>query len=308
MSDSIPTRYQLRVKQRRRVVQYAEGHSLRAASRHFGLARRTVRVWFRRWKAGGDLGLVPLYRQRRKRRVSDAIVELARVARIEYRWGASRTQMWLERVHKLRVNTKTIHRVFREIGVPLLTKTPKRKPRQLKLFEKDAPGDSIQVDVKVIKLKREKVFQYTALDDCTRYRVLRLYRRLNHHSSLHFLGELRRTLPFAVKKLQCDNGSEFPLAFKLAVEAAGIRHRYIKPRRPQQNGKVERSHRIDDEEFWSRHDFDAQDDAEGPLAAWEQCYNYDRFSLALHGRTPAEKLQAVLASLVVTTPIQENVQ
>jgi transposase len=221
MSDSIPTRYQLRVKQRRRVVQYAEAHGLRGASRHFGLARRTVRVWFRRWKAGGDRGLVPLYRQRRKRRVSDAIVELARVARLEHRWGASRTQVWLERVHKLRVNTKTIHRVFREIGVPLLTKTPKRKPRQLKLFEKDAPGDSIQVDVKVIKLKREKVFQYTALDDCTRYRVLRLYRRLNQYSSLHFLGELQRMLPFAVQKLQCDNGSEFPLAFKQARGRSG---------------------------------------------------------------------------------------
>lgn len=70
------------------------------------------------------------------------------------------------------------------------------------LFEKDAPGDSIQVDVKVIKLKREKVFQYTALDDCTRFRILRLYPRWNQHSSLHFLGELRRALPFAIKKLQ----------------------------------------------------------------------------------------------------------
>ena len=196
--------------------------------------------------------------------------------------------------------------------MPVLTKTRPRKSRQLKLFEKDAPGDSIQVDVKVIKLKREKVFQYTALDDCTRFRVLRLYRRLNQHSSLHFLGELRRTLPFAIKKLQCDNGSEFPLAFKLAVEEAGIRHRYIKPRRPQQNGKVERSHRIDGEEFWSRHDFEAQADAEGALAAWEQRYNHDRFSLALQGRTPAEKLYALLASPAVTqaitTQIAENVQ
>jgi transposase InsO family protein len=216
--------------------------------------------------------------------------------------------VWLLRVHKLRANQKTIQRVFRDIGVPVLTKTRQRKPRQLKLFEKDAPGDSIQVDVKVIKLKREKVFQYTALDDCTRFRVLRLYPRLNQHSSLHFLGEVRRTLPFAIKKLQCDNGSEFPLAFKLAVEAAGIRHRYIKPRRPQQNGKVERSHRIDDEEFWSRHDFEVQAQAEGPLADWEQRYNHDRFSLALHGRTPVEKLQAVLASGVVTTHIQENAQ
>ena len=91
---------------------------------------------------------------------------------------------------------------------------------RLKIFEKEAPGDSIQVDVKVIKLKREKVFQYTALDDCTRYHVLRLYKRLNQHSSLQFLTELRRALPFPMKKLQCDNGSEFPLAFKLAVEAA----------------------------------------------------------------------------------------
>lgn len=98
-----------------------------------------------------------------------------------------------------------------------------------------------------------------------------------------------------MKKLQCDNGSEFPLALKLAVEAAGVKHRYIKPRRPQQNGKVERSHRIDDEEFWSRHDFDACDDAEGPLASWERSYNHDRFSVALGGRTPVEKLEAMLA-------------
>ena len=308
MSDSIPVRYQLRVKQCRRVVQYAETHGLRAASRHFGLARRTVRAWFRRWKTGGALGLVPHYPARRKRRLPDATFELIRVARVEHRWGATRAQVWLDRVHKLRVNTRTIQRVFREIGIPLLTKTRARRLRQLKLFEKDAPGDSIQVDVRVVKLKREKVFQYTAIDDCTRFRVLRLYPRLNQHSSLHFLAELRRTLPFAIKKLQCDNGTEFPLAFKLAVEAAGIRHRYIKPRRPQQNGKVERSHRIDAEEFWDLHDFEAQSDAEGPLAAWERRYNHDRFSLALQGRTPVEKLQRLLASPPVTTHPSEVAQ
>jgi transposase len=62
MNDRIPPRDQLRVKQRRRVVQYAEGHRQRAGSRHFGLARRTVRAWFRRWKSSGEVGLVPRYR------------------------------------------------------------------------------------------------------------------------------------------------------------------------------------------------------------------------------------------------------
>ena len=294
MTDSIASRYQLRVKQRRRVVEFADDHGFRAAARHFGLARRTVRTWCRRWKADGDEGLVPRYPTRRRRRVSDGIVELARVARTEYRWGATRTRIWLERVHKIRVNAKTIQRVFCDLGLPVLTKTPRRKPKQLMLFEKEAPGDSIQVDVKVVQVKREKIFQYTALDDCTRVRVLRLYPRQNQRSSLHFLDELRRALPFPIKKLQCDNGSECPLAFKLAVEAAGIKHRYIKPRRPQQNGKVERSHRIDAEEFWSRHDFETVAAAESSLATWERQYNHERFSMALHGRTPMEKLRDVL--------------
>jgi transposase InsO family protein len=78
-----------------------------------------------------------------------------------------------------------------------------------------------------------------------------------------------------------SNGREFPLAFALAVEAAGIRHRYIQPRRPQQNGKVERSHRIDHEEFWSRHAFSDFDTASTALRAWERTYNHERFSLAL---------------------------
>ncbi|HMF96789.1 MAG TPA: DDE-type integrase/transposase/recombinase [Vicinamibacterales bacterium] len=212
------------------------------------------------------------------------------MARVEHQWGAPRTRVWLQRVHKLQVNARTIQRVFRDIGVPILVKTPRRRPRQMKLFEKEHPGDSIQVDVKVVKLAKERVFQYTALDDSTGMRVLRLFPRQNHHASLEFLRELTDAFPFPIRKVQCDNGTEFPLAFQLAVEAAGMRHRYIKPRRPQQNGKVERSHRIDSEEFWGRHAFTDRVDAEPKLR--ERRYNHEPFSLALAGRTPAEKLAA----------------
>ena len=184
----------------------------------------------------------------------------------------------------------TIQRIFRDLGLPRLRRTPKRVPRQMKLFEKAAPGESVQVDVKFVKIAGRWAFQYTALDDCTRFRVLRLYRRLHQSSSLAFLAELCRAFPFRIRKLQCDNGHEFPFAFALAVQALGIRHRYIRPRRPQQNGKVERSHRIDQEEFWGRHRFADFDAAAVGLRAWEARYNHERFSLALQGRTPAEKL------------------
>jgi transposase InsO family protein len=237
--------------------------------------------------------LVPRYPTKRRRRLPSTTIELIRVARTEHHWGAARTRVWLERVHKLRVNARTIQRVFCDLGVPVLTKTPRRRARQMKLFEKEQPGDSVPVDVKIIKIAKEKVFQYTAIDDCTRMRVLRLYPRLNQHNSLAFLRECTSSFPFAIRKVQCDNGSEFPLAFRLAVEAAGMRHRYIKPRRPQQNGKVERSHRIDSEEFWDRRTFASREEAATALATWEHHYNYVRFSLALGGRTPAEKLEAI---------------
>jgi transposase InsO family protein len=134
--------------------------------------------------------------------------------------------------------------------VPHLVKTRRRRPKQRKLFEKEHPGDSVQVDVKVVAPGRSKWFQYTAIDDCTRVRVLRLYRRQNHRSSLACLHELTTAFPFQIRQIQVDNGTEFPLLFALTCQDLGVRVRYIRPRRPQQNGKVERSRRIDEEEFW----------------------------------------------------------
>jgi transposase InsO family protein len=103
-------------------------------------------------------------------------------------------------------------------------------------------------------------------------------------------------MPFAIRKIQTDHGTEFSFGFILAIERAGIRHRYIQPRRPEQNGKVERSHRIDAEEFWGRHSFQTFEAAEMALRQWERVYNELRFSMALNDQTPAEKLAAVLAA------------
>jgi transposase InsO family protein len=295
----IPTQYRLRVKQRLAVVEYVRQHGIKPASRPFGLARPTVREWWRNWQRAGVQGLVPQYPARRRRRISEDVVALITQARLEHECGASRTQIWPQRVHQVRVATETIQRVFRDIGVPHLGKTRRRRPKQLKLFEKEHPGDSVQVDVKVVARGRGKWVQYTAIDDCTRMRVLRLYRRQNHHSSLAFLRELTAAIRFQIRKIQIDNGTEFPLPFALSCQELGVRVRCIRPRRPEQNGKVERSHRIDEEEFWGRYagqDFDLASDA---LSAWEYRYNNERFSMALRGRIPMEKLATVLPSCVM---------
>src|SRR5262244_2230665 len=300
LSDvKVRLQYRWRVRQRLMVLHLARLQGPTAAGRRFGVSVRTIRRWRARWRLDALQGLVPRYPRRRGRRITPRVVELIGQARRELEYGAQRTQLWLRRVHDVRVAVGTIQRIFRDLGLPRLRRTRKRMPRQMKLFEKAEPGESVQIDVKFVKIAGRWAFQYTALDDCTRFRVLRLYRRLHQSSSLAFLAELCRAFPFRIRKLQCDNGHEFPFAFALAVQALGIRHRYIKPRRPQQNGKVERSHRIDQEEFWGRRRFDDFDAAALGLRAWERHYNHERFSLALQGRTPAEKLGALILAVAV---------
>ena len=88
MADRIAGRHKLRVKQRRRVVEYALEQGIKPSARHFGLARRTVRTWVRRWNAGGEAGLVPQYPATRKRRLPEITRELIRIARVDHRYGA----------------------------------------------------------------------------------------------------------------------------------------------------------------------------------------------------------------------------
>ena len=292
---SISKRYRWTVKSRLAVLEYVSVHGIKPAAARFGLDRKTIRQWRNRARESGPVGLVPRYPERRPRRIPADVVELIAHARRDLQYGACRTRIWLLRVHQVKVATKTITRICDDLGLPPVQRPKRRRAsRQLKLFEKATPGESVQVDVKVVKLGTTKAYQYTACDDCTRLRVLRLYRRQDTLTSIDFLNEIITAFPFAIRKLQTDNGSEFSFTFLLAVERRGIRHRYIKPRRPDQNGKVERSHRVDAEEFWGRHTFATFEAAAAALPGWEREYNEVRFSMALHGRTPAEKLAAVL--------------
>jgi transposase InsO family protein len=296
---SLDPRQRRRVEQRLAVLAYASTCSMNAAALYFGISYRTVRRWRYRYRHGGILELAPRYPTERRRRITPEVRALIHQARTEHQFGAARTKIWLQRVHGVHVGVSSVQLVFRQLGLRRFRRTPKRRPRQVRLFSKDTPGESVQVDVKFVTVAHQRCYQYTALDDCTRYRVLRLYRHLNLGNSVAFLRTVRDELPFPIRQMQSDHGTEFSLPFRLSVEECGIRHRYIRPRRPQQNGKVERSHRIDHEEFWSRHHFASFDEAERALNAWAHHYNTERFSLALRGQTPAE---VVAAKLPTTHP------
>ena len=104
----------------------------------------------------------------------------------------------------------------------------------------------------------------------------------------------RRRLPFRIHVIQTDNGAEFQSAFHWHLERLDIRHVYIRPRSRHLNGKVERSHGIDDQEFYQLLDQGGVTDDihlfNEKLREWEDYYNYHRSHGALDGQTPYERL------------------
>jgi transposase InsO family protein len=163
---------------------------------------------------------------------------------------------------------------------------------------REAPaGHRLQVDLKFIAPiggRRKKHYQFTAIDDCTRLRVLRIYDRLNQKIAIQFLDYVLDRLPFRVECIQTDNGSEFQAAFHWHLLDRGIQHVYIRPATPRLNGKVERSHRIDDEEFYRMLDGVVVDNTQlfnVKLQEWEHFYNFDRPHAGLGGQTPYERLR-----------------
>ena len=153
------------------------------------------------------------------------------------------------------------------------------------------PGQRVQIDVKFVPQacivgQQEPIqwFQYTFLDEYTRFRYLEAFQEHSTYSSTIFLRHVVQRFPYLIECVQTDNGSEFtsrllpkgckkPTMFELELARFGIRHKLIRPYTPRHNGKVERSHRKDNEEFYASHRFYSFDDFKAQLAVRERAYN-----------------------------------
>ena len=137
-----------------------------------------------------------------------------------------------------------------------LPRNAKKRTVQTQRHEKQIPGHHIQVDAKLLKFPKSngqtiRRFQYTAVDDATRIRALKIYARHTQKNAVDFIDYVIRKFPFRIHTVRTDNGHEFQSQFHWHLQDLGIRHFYIKPRTPRLNGKVERSHASDDKEFYS---------------------------------------------------------
>ena len=269
--------------------------------RYYGISRQAYYKWLWRYEEGG----LDALRDRSSRpHESPRTTQIEIVGKVvylrqTYHFGPHRIAMYLKRYHDITLSPSGIWRILKRLDMSRLPSSGRyrRQKERWKRYEKPEPGHRVQIDVKFIAPlpgSRRKFYQFTAIDDCTRLRVLRIYERLNQKTAIQFLDYVLEKLPFRVERIQTDNGAEFQSAFHYHVLDRGIGHVYIRPATPRLNGKVERSHRIDADEFYRMLDGVVLDDAgvfNERLREWEDFYNFHRPHGGLGGQTPYERLR-----------------
>ncbi len=316
MSKSTPTPpLDREAKRRLAVIRHVEEVSGNVAMscRYFGISRQAYYTWYRRYQAEGVEGL------RARVQGAEDLPERdpCRGSREDHLspakrpLGAEKVAMYLKRYHDVPISKSGVWRILNRLDMgrlPGLAALQEARPQMEAVREAAARpprpdrGEvhrTARLDAPGAPRRPQQSLQFTAIDDCTRLRVLRIYPTLDQAAAIQFLDYVIQRLPFQVEVLQTDNGAEFQSAFHWHVLDKGIAHTYIKPRTPRLNGKVERSHRIDAEEFYRLLDGVIIDDAEvfnDKLREWEDYYNYHRPHGGLGGQTPYERLKQKTAT------------
>jgi len=295
-------REELRVRFKLTILELANYIGVTKTCKELDVSRSIFYFWKQKYDKEGRSGL---YRKKpvafsHPRKTSSDVVEKILELRAEYQLGALRIVYYLDRYHGIKISESTVSRVLKSHGVGQLPKTAPRRALHTKRYAMKVPGHQVQIDVKFLRLtdnegKAVRRYQYTAIDDATRIRALQIFPKHNQDCAIKFMDYVIEMFPFRISMVRTDRGHEFQAQFHWHVEDQGIQHVYIKPRTPQLNGKVERSHRTDQIEFYQLLTYTDDVDLCAKLKAWEDFYNYDRPHISLDGKTPYEVMRSLLA-------------
>ena len=276
------------------VIKYSFKHGVTKAAIKFKMHRKTIYRWREKYD-GTAQSLKNKTRRPHSHPKQHTETEIKLIKNYKYKnKETGLVVLWikLRRAGYTRTIT-SLYRVMQRIGI--YNKAPsKKKEYEPKPYEEMRyPGERVQVDVKYVpaksltkEVKEEdgRYYQYTAIDEYTRKRVLWASKEQSTSASTEFIKVIMRKFPFKIECIQTDNGFEFTnrlnwqgtkkkTMFENKLEELGIRHKLIKPKTPRHNGKVERSHRKDQERFYYNKIFCSFEDFKNRLKYWEKEYN-----------------------------------
>nr|WP_240430530.1 DDE-type integrase/transposase/recombinase [Suicoccus acidiformans] len=194
----------------------------------------------------------------------------------------------------------------RQIRKMNLKPPSKKKKRRIKKKDKpnySYPGELVQIDVKYVPIhsigfasNHKRYYQITAIDAYSRTKVLDLMNENSTYTTSEFLIDLEKRMGFKIDKIQTDNGKEFTndsyetdkkSRLQRVLEFLGISYKTTAPYSPWQNGLVERSHREDEERFYSRRRFSSEEELRKALARYNTSYN-NTYRKVLNFKSPDE--------------------
>jgi len=280
---------------------------LKDVAKLFPGGKRTLERWVANYRKFGETGLVPRSTRPKSQpnetpiRIKERIIEL----RKETKLCAKKLNYKLKK-ENINIHDRTIGKIIKLEGLTRKYRTRKLKYKYIKVPL--AKGDLVEVDIKYVPdlIENKRYYQFTAIDCASRWRYLEIYDDFGNGSAINFLNKLVDVADFRIRAIKTDNGSSFtnrytgylkssdPLnprlhPFDIECQKHNIIHYLIDPGKPAQNGKVERSHRTDQEMFYNRHKFKTVLELKQAIREWNKQYN-NLEHCALNGLTPNEAL------------------
>jgi len=300
-----------KARQRLKWFDYYNTHNLNArlTCRYFGISPQTFYRWKRRYDPKHTKSLEDHSHHPRHVRQPVYPVKLAKAVlrlREEYpRWGKDKLVILLYR-EGFASSASTVGRILRKLkergvlkeSLPnhiSARKSQRRRPyavRKPKDYVVKEPGDIVEVDTLDVRpLPGVVLKHFTARDVISKWDVLEAHTRANSHTAAAFMDTLLRRMPFPIKVIQVDGGSEFQDFFEAECQRRGIKLFVLPPRSPKLNGHVERAQRTHTEEFYEVTDTSFEiAELNQALLEWEKVYNTIRPHQALGYLTPKEFL------------------
>lgn len=250
---------------RQRVIKRSYKTSVTEASKYYRISRQAIYEWRAKYDGKSWKSLVDKSHRPHHHPNEHTPEEKQLILRLYPYHKDDMIMLWdaLRKRGYTRSYTSLV-RVVNKWIKPEIKQKQTRKPKPYQRAE--YPGQKVQVDVKFVPsycvVNGQKYYQYTAVDECTRWTYREMYDEHSTYSSTDFLKNLILNCPFPIREIQTDNGTEFtralisddgkPSLFEEMLEVCGIKYHRIRVATPRHNGKVERQHRTDEKRFYKK--------------------------------------------------------
>ena len=252
-------------KFRQRVVKYSYKYGVTKASIRFHRCRNAIYEWRAKYDGKSWKSLVDKSHRPHHHPNEHTAEEKQMILKLYPYHKDDMIMLWdALRKRGYKRSYTSLVRVVNKWVKPEIKQKQARKPKPYQRAE--YPGQKVQVDVKFVPSycvgSGQKYYQYTAVDECTRWTYREMYDEHSTYSSTDFLKKLILNCPFSIREIQTDNGTEFTRAlisddgklslFEKMLENCGIKYHRIRVATPRHNGKVERQHRTDEKRFYKK--------------------------------------------------------